>query len=161
MAHVVGGDAAIATLLRSARNVIVLGYSSKLGRPSNNVSQYLVDIARYRVIGVNPVQDGSGPQQQGGRTASLIVVPTLAAAASAIGASEPNTIDIVDVFRNPAALPEVLQEIKSLSVKPRAVWLQEGVAHPAVEAELRAMDIFVIADRCILKEHERLLGSGL
>jgi predicted CoA-binding protein len=67
----------------------------------------------------------------------------------------------VDVFRNSAALPEVLAEIETLPTLPKAVWLQEGVSDTAVEATLAAKGVTVVANRCILKEHDRLLGSNL
>jgi hypothetical protein len=40
----------------------------------------------------------------------------------------------------------------------RAVWMQEGVADEDAAARARAAGLIVVMDRCILKEHQRLLG---
>jgi predicted CoA-binding protein len=152
----VPADAALAALLRHSRRIAVLGYSTNPLRASHSVSQYLQSVG-YAVVGVNPTAAA------GVASGELKVVPSLREAhelfaASAVGETP---IDIVDVFRNSAALPEVLAEIETLPALPKAVWLQEGVSDTAVEATLAAKGVTVVANRCILKDHDRLLGSNL
>jgi predicted CoA-binding protein len=154
----VPADAALAALLRHSRRIAVLGYSTNPLRASHSVSQYLQSVG-YAVVGVNPTAAAGVASG----AAEVKVVPSLREAhelfAASAGGETP--IDIVDVFRNSAALPEVLAEIETLPALPKAVWLQEGVSHPAVEAELAAKGVAVVANRCILKDHDRLLGSNL
>ncbi len=62
-------------------------------------------------------------------------------------------VDIVDVFRRSEFVPEVVDEAIKLGVS--AVWMQEGVVHEAAAEKARKAGIFVVMDRCILKEHQR------
>src|SRR5258708_19340574 len=62
-------------------------------------------------------------------------------------------VDIGDVFRRSEFVPEVVDEAIKLGVS--AVWMQEGVVHEAAAEKARKAGIFVVMDRCILKEHQR------
>lgn len=66
-------------------------------------------------------------------------------------ADVPDKIDLVDVFRRPEFVPEIVDEI--IRLKIRAVWLQEGVVHQSAANKARDSGIFVVMDKCILKEH--------
>jgi hypothetical protein len=66
----------------------------------------------------------------------------------------PEKIDIVNIFRRSEFVPEVVDE--AITLKVPAIWMQEGVIHEAAAAKARAAGIFVIMDRCILKEHASL-----
>ncbi|KIY96012.1 hypothetical protein MNEG_11950 [Monoraphidium neglectum] len=67
-------------------------------------------------------------------------------------------VDIVDVFRKPSDLPPHLEDI--LAAKPKTVWLQSGITHPEFEAALAAAGIQVVADRCLLVEHQAAVREG-
>ena len=62
-------------------------------------------------------------------------------------------IDIVDVFRRSEAVPEVVDE--AIQAGASAIWMQEGVVHEQAAAKARKAGIFVVMDKCILKEHRR------
>jgi predicted CoA-binding protein len=64
-------------------------------------------------------------------------------------------IDIVDVFRRPDAVPGVVDQVIALSLP--VLWLQETVVHEEAAEKARKAGISVIMDRCILKEHRRLM----
>jgi hypothetical protein len=66
----------------------------------------------------------------------------------------PGPIDMVDVFRRPRDIPPHVEDI--LAVKPRAVWLQLGIAHAEAAETLARAGIRVVQDRCIMVEHRRL-----
>ena len=66
----------------------------------------------------------------------------------------PGPVDIVDVFRRPTDLMLHLDDL--VAAKPRAVWLQSGIRHPAFGEALRAAGIDVVQDRCLMVEHRRL-----
>jgi hypothetical protein len=63
----------------------------------------------------------------------------------------PEKIDLVNVFRRPEHVPEVVDE--AIRLKLPAIWLQEGVVHEAAAARARQAGIFVVMDKCIYKEH--------
>ena len=66
----------------------------------------------------------------------------------------PEKIDVVDIFRRSEFVPEIVDQ--AIPIKPMAIWMQEGVVHEAAAEKARRAGIFVIMDRCILKEHRRL-----
>src|ERR1035438_10925226 len=62
----------------------------------------------------------------------------------------PDRIDIVNVFRRSEAVPEVIEQ--AIQIKAPAIWTQEGVVHHQAAQKARQAGIFVIMDKCILKE---------
>jgi predicted CoA-binding protein len=127
----------IPELLRSVRTIAVVGLSSKKWRPSHGVSQYL-QRAGYRIIPVNPHET-----EVLGEKAS----PSLEAV--------PEKVDIVNIFRRSEFVPEIVEA--AIRRRARAVWMQEGVIHEAAAARARQAGLDVVMDRCILKEHRRIL----
>jgi uncharacterized protein len=71
-------------------------------------------------------------------------------------ADVPEHIDVVDVFRDPAAVPEVARE--AAAVGAGALWLQFGVISPEGARVAREAGLAVVMDRCLKVEHARLLG---
>lgn len=69
-------------------------------------------------------------------------------------AAAPGPFDIVDVFRRPADLMPHLDDL--IAARPRVVWLQSGIRHPAFCDALRAAGIDVVQDRCLMVDHRRL-----
>jgi predicted CoA-binding protein len=63
----------------------------------------------------------------------------------------PEKIDIVDIFRRPEFVPEVVD--RAIQMKVPAIWMQEDVVHEEAAEKARRAGIFVVMDRCILKEH--------
>jgi predicted CoA-binding protein len=63
----------------------------------------------------------------------------------------PLVVDILDVFRRSDAIPELADEIIALpaSKRPKVIWLQTGITHPAAEAKLEAAGFKVISDACL------------
>jgi hypothetical protein len=57
-------------------------------------------------------------------------------------------------------VPEVVQA--AIRKQAKVVWMQEGVIHEEAAACARAAGLFVIQDRCILKEHaKRFVREGI
>ena len=129
--------ASIPELLNSARTIAVVGLSGKRMRPSYGVSEYL-QRAGYRVIPVNPHETEVLGEK---------AYPSLEAV--------PEKIDIVDVFRRPEFVPAIVEA--AIRIGARAVWMQEGVVHEEAAARARAAGLAVVMDRCILKEHRKLM----
>jgi predicted CoA-binding protein len=127
----------ITHLLKNAKTIAVVGLSDSPMRVSYGVSEYMQSQG-YRIIPVNPgITESLGEQ----------AYPTLS--------EVPERIDIVNVFRRTEFVPEVVDEAIRLEVP--AIWMQEGVVHEAAAEKARQAGIFVVMDRCILKEHRRLV----
>ena len=137
-------DATIAAILRSARTFAVVGASADPSRPSYGVMRYL-KAKGYAVIPVNPTLAGR-------KVLGLTVRGDLSAVR--------RPVDVVDVFRNPAAALDAvraaIREKDRLGIK--TVWMQLGVINETAAAEARAAGLTVVMDRCPKIEYARLLG---
>ncbi len=123
----------IGELLKRARTIAVVGLSGSPLRPSHGVAAYMQQHG-YRIIPVNPAIQGALGEKA---VASLSEIK--------------EKIDIVDVFRRSELVPEVVDE--AIRLKVPVIWMQEGVIHEAAAEKARKAGIFVVMDRCILKEH--------
>ncbi len=133
----------IADLLRRSKTIAVVGLSCNPLRPSHGVSAYMQSHV-YRIIPVNPqIEECLGEKAY----ASLLDIPEK---------DVPEKIDIVDIFRRPEFMEEVVDQ--AIQLKVPAIWMQEGVIHEKAAEKARQAGIFVVMDRCILKEHKARLG---
>ena len=73
-------------------------------------------------------------------------------------ASVPDRIDLVDVFRAPDQVDEVIDACIALRVP--AVWLQEGVINESAANRARAAGLMVVMDRCVYRDYVRLFGAA-
>jgi hypothetical protein len=125
----------IGELLKTAKTIAVVGLTDSPIRPSHGVSHYM-QMQGYRIIPINPnITESLGEKSY----PSLLDVP--------------EKIDIVNVFRRSEAVPDVVDQ--AIQLKAPAIWLQEGVIHEAAAEKARQAGIFVVMDKCILKEHRR------
>lgn len=123
----------ITELLRTAKNIAVVGLSSSPMRPSYGVSAYLQSQG-YKIIPVNPQINGALGEKAYGSLGEV-----------------PEKVDIVDIFRRSEFVPGVVEE--AIKLKPSAIWMQEGIRSDAAAEKARKAGIFVVQDRCLLKEH--------
>ena len=65
-------------------------------------------------------------------------------------------IDLVDVFRRPEFVDEIVEQ--AIQLKIPAIWLQEDVINERAAEKARKAGMFVVMDRCILKEHRARFG---
>jgi predicted CoA-binding protein len=123
----------IGELLTRAKTIAVVGLSSNPLRPSHGVTAYMQSHG-YRIIPVNPnIAECLGQKA----FQSMLDVP--------------EKIDIVNVFRRPEFVEEVVDQ--AIQLKVPAIWMQEDVIHEKAAEKARESGIFVVMDRCILKEH--------
>jgi len=123
----------VTELLRRARTIAVVGLSDDPLRPSHGVSAYMQSQG-YRIIPVNPqIESCLGEKAH----ASLLEVP--------------EKIDIVNIFRRPEFVEEVVDQ--AIQLKVPAIWMQEDVIHEEAAEKARQAGIFVVMDRCILQDH--------
>jgi predicted CoA-binding protein len=132
-------DAEIRHLLRTSKTIAVVGLSAKAWRPSHGVSEYMQSQG-YRIIPVNPN-----------------LTEVLGEKAYARLEDVPEHIDIVNIFRRPDAVEPIVDA--AIRAGARVVWMQEGVVHRGAAEKARAAGLGVVMNRCILKEHRRLLES--
>jgi uncharacterized protein len=128
----------ITDLLKRAKTIAVVGLSTKPLRPSHGVSAYM-QTHGYKIIPVNPEIKGALGEKA---YASLLDVP--------------EKIDIVNVFRRSELVGEIVDQ--AIRLKVPAIWMQEEVINEAAAAKAQAAGIFVVMDRCILKEHRARFG---
>jgi hypothetical protein len=127
----------IAEILQSARVIAVVGLSSKRYRPSYGVTEYMQS-AGYRIIPVNPQETEVLGEK---------CYPDLDAV--------PEAIDIVDIFRRSEYVPEIVEA--AIRKGAKAIWMQEDVVHEDAARRAAEAGLDVVMDRCILKEHRRLV----
>jgi len=124
----------IAELLMRAKTIAVVGLSCNPLRPSRGVSAYM-QTHGYRVIPVNPhIQECLGEKAY----ASLLDVP--------------EKLDIVNIFRRPEFVEEIVDQ--AIQLKVPAIWMQEDIMHERAAEKACKAGMFVVMDRCILKEHQ-------
>ncbi len=138
--------AEIEQLLRAARIIAMVGLSPNPARPSFGVARHLQGYG-YRVIPVNPTCETVLGEK---------AVPDLAAAKASLKPGE--AIDIVDVFRQPLAVPAIVDDCIRLGLK--ALWLQLGVINEPAAERARAAGMFVVMDRCLYRERAALEVSS-
>ena len=129
-------------LLSRTKTIAVVGLSESPMRPSHGVSAYM-QAAGYKIIPVNPqIGEALGEKSY----ASLLEVPRELA----------EKIDLVDVFRRPEVVDEIVEQ--AIRLKIPAIWLQEGVINEGAAEKARKAGMFVVMDRCVLKEHRARFG---
>jgi predicted CoA-binding protein len=128
----------IAELLKRSRTIAVVGLSNSPLRPSHGVAAYMQSQG-YRIIPVNPKIHGALGEKS---HSSLLQVS--------------EKIDIVNIFRRPEYVAEVVEQ--AIQMKIPAIWMQESVIHERAAQKARQAGIFVVMDRCILKEHRARFG---
>lgn len=129
--------AEIQALLRHVKTIAVVGLSPKPDRPSFGVSRAMQGFG-YRIVPVRPA-----------------VSEVLGEKAYARLADIPFPVDLVNVFRESAAIPGVVEEC--LAMGAPALWIQEGIVHDAAAERARAAGLTVVMDRCIWKDYVGLM----
>ena len=131
------------SIFKGTRTIAVVGLSPKPERDSHHVAEYL-QLQGYRIVPINPM-----------------VTEVLGERAwpSLTDAAKHHTIDLVDVFRESAAVPAIADE--AIAIGAKALWLQLGVTHDAALAKAQAAGLMVVQDRCTLVEHQSLKDQGL
>jgi predicted CoA-binding protein len=125
-------EAAITNILKTAKTIAVVGLSAKPHRASYGVTETLLE-AGYRIIPVNPNE-------------SEVLGEKCYAQLEDI----PEKIDIVDIFRRPEFVPEIVDA--AIRIGAKAIWMQEGVEDEESAARAQEAGLFVIMDNCIAKE---------
>ena len=132
-------DQMLKKMFENTRTIAVVGLSKDWNRPSNFVAKYLLQHG-FKVVPVNPRYE---------EIFELKSFPTVA--------EIPFEVDVVNCFRRPEDLDDILQDAIEKSVK--GLWLQIGVVNPEVKRAAEKEGIKVVMNRCVKIEHARLFGG--
>jgi uncharacterized protein len=126
-------------ILESYHRIAVVGLSSNPFRPSHFAAIYLISEG-YDVVPVNPRE-------------STVLGRTSYPSLTAI----PGGVEVVDIFREPAAVPAIVEE--AIAVGAKVIWMQLGVIHEEAAARASGAGLEVVMDRCMKIEHARFFGG--
>jgi predicted CoA-binding protein len=126
-------------ILEKYKRIAMVGLSSNPYRPSHFAAMYLL-AEGYDVIPVNPREK---------EILGQICYPSVTAI--------PGGVEVVDIFREPAAVPEIVDE--AIAAGAHVVWMQLGVIHEEAAAKAAAAGLEVVMDRCMKIEHARFFGG--
>ena len=119
-------------ILDTYKRIAVVGLSNNTWRASYGVSRFMQTVG-YHITPVNPNE-----------------AEVLGEKAYATLDEVPGPIEIVNIFRRPEFVPEIVDA--AIRRGARVIWMQEGVIHEEAAQRARAAGLEVIMDRCILKE---------
>jgi uncharacterized protein len=126
-------------ILREYRTIAMVGLSANPFRPSHFAAIYML-AEGYNIIPVNPRET----EILGRRCyPSLRDIPT--------------PVEIVDIFREPSAVPPIVEE--AIAIGAKVVWMQLGVINHAAALRARAAGLEVVMDACVKIEHARFFGG--
>ena len=131
-------DNEIREVLQRAQTIAVVGLSERTDRDSNGVARFLQRNG-YRIIPVNPNLRG----------------PVLGEQPYASLRDIREHVDIVDVFRRPEFVPQVVED--AIAIGADVVWTQLGIVDLAAAQRARRAGLGVVMDRCMAIEHRRLM----
>ncbi len=126
-------------ILRTYRTIAIVGLSANPFRPSHFAAIYML-AEGYNIIPVNPRE-----REILGRRC----YPTLR--------DIPEPVEIVDIFRDPAAVPPIVED--AIAIGAKVVWMQLGVINEAAAQRARAAGLEVVMDACVKIEHARFFGG--
>jgi hypothetical protein len=136
-------DDLLRRILREVKSFACVGVSPNPVRPSHYVARYL-KLKGYRVVPVNPVHAGK----------ELFGEKVLGDLSEIEGG-----VDVIDIFRRPDAVPEIVDAALAMEPRPKVIWMQIGVTHAEAAANAEAEGLTVIQNRCPKIEYQRLFGE--
>jgi len=120
----------------SLKKIAVVGMSRHTAKAAHFVPKYLTEQG-FDITPINPNTDEILGKKSYPNMSSLN-----------------HPIDIVDIFRPSEQVLAVVQD--AIKLKPKVIWLQEGIHNSEAEELARNNGIMVIFNRCMLAEHQRL-----
>jgi predicted CoA-binding protein len=115
------------------KRIAVVGLSSDPSRDSYRVAAYL-QRAGYDIVPINPNEAEVLGKKAYGSLSDL-----------------PEPPDMIDVFRRPEYVGEVVEE--AIKVGAKGVWLQSGIINYEAARHAREAGLHIVMDRCMMVEH--------
>ncbi len=132
-------DETVKRILDTARNIAVVGISSRPERPAHSVPLYLKEHG-YRIIPVNPnMTDFYGEKAY----PDLLTIP--------------DPVDVVLIFRPSEVVQPVVEQ--AIEIKAKAVWMQEGISNIHAADLARQEGLEVVMDTCMRNTHRRFTNN--
>lgn len=128
-------------ILGEVKSIAVVGLSGDRSRASHRVASYLKD-AGYRIIPVNP-----NAQFVLGEPA----IPDLTQLPKGV-------VDCVEIFRRSSEVAAHVDE--AIAAGAKVIWMQDGVIDPASARRAHEAGLKVVMNRCMYRDHARLVGRG-
>jgi uncharacterized protein len=129
----------IRKLLHTVKTVAIVGMSDKKERASNFVGSYLKSEG-YKVIPVNPmIKEALGEKSY----------PDLK--------SIPEPVDVVDIFRRPDEIVQIVKQ--AIEIKAKVIWMQLQIVNRDAAELATAAGLTVVMDKCMKIEHGRFIGT--
>lgn len=126
-------------ILERYRRIAMVGLSADPYRPSHFAALYLLANG-YEVIPVNPRAD------------EILGRPSYPSLREV-----PGSVEVVDIFRHPAAVPDIVDD--ALDIGAGVIWMQLGVIHDEAAQRAHEAGLEVVMDRCMKIEHARFFGG--
>ncbi len=126
-------------ILETYKRIAMVGLSSNPFRPSHFAAIYMLSEG-YDVTPVNP------------REAEVLGRRSYASVRDVTG-----PLEIVDIFREPVAVPDIVEE--AIAAGAKVIWMQLGVIHEAAAERARQAGLEVVMDHCVKIEHARFFGG--
>jgi uncharacterized protein len=127
-------------VLETARRIAVIGVSASPEKPAHYVPEYMLENG-YEIV---PVNASLANQELFGQTVRSKL------------SEIDRPVDMVDMFRRSEHLDGHLEDILAMNPRPKFVWLQLGIRNDEFAAQLEAVGIEVIQDRCLMADHHNL-----
>lgn len=135
-------------ILTKYKTIAVVGLSRDPSKDSYRVAEYLKEKG-FHIVPINPfVEKILGEKSY----RSLIDMP----------AEVQKTLEVVDVFRPSQDVPFIVEQavqLKKVHGRPYVVWMQLGVVNEQAAETARTAGLTVVMDKCIMREHRRLIGD--
>jgi uncharacterized protein len=127
-------------ILETTHRIAVIGVSASPEKPAHYVPEYMQQNG-YEIV---PVNASMANQTLFGQTVR-----------SSLSEIE-GAVDLVDMFRRSEHLDGHLEDILAMNPRPKYVWLQLGIRNDEFAAQLEAVGIKVVQDRCLMADHHNL-----
>ena len=133
----------VKNLLEKSQTIAIVGLSTNPERDSYIVADYLRNHG-YKIIPINPnIENWNGLKSY-----QRVIDVT-------------DTVDIIDIFRKNEAVLDIVKEALRLRQKPKAIWIQLGIENNEARELAEKNDLFVVGNKCIKIEHQRLFSNHL
>jgi uncharacterized protein len=137
--HLLDKPEQIKQLLESTHRIAVLGIKPDPDKPACYVPEY-AQRAGYEIVPV-PVYYEGLTEMHGEKVYRKLT-------------DIPGDIDMVNVFRRPADIPQHVEDI--IAKRPKSVWFQLGIRNEEAAEKLARAGIDVVQDHCLLVELRRI-----
>ena len=131
----------IKELLTTSKNIAIVGLSPNPQKDSHQVGKYLQE-AGYKIFPIYPKED-------------TILGEKVYRSLEDIN----EQIDIVDVFRKPSVVPQILEQMKKKE-GIKALWLQIGIVNNEAAKKAKELGYVVVQNKCTKIEHQKMSNGN-